>query len=268
MALTEAELTICNQALALIGQKEIDYTDTSTADTGTTGNPYNRCDLIYAQTRNALLRSFEWNFARARLALVDDWVTGEDYTTDQYVWVSSVLYKCTTAHTSDTWTPDYVMDGSEYVMDGTNYVRDSTIDFDWDMVTDRPETYWTYRYALPADFSRFISKWLRHNEYNYKLEGKYLLTDETELDINYIKKVTDTTEFDSLFTEVLIYDLAIKLTFSLMGGAYQTQALRKSLNDERKRKISTAKSINSIEKIEGVWPSSQWVNARYGDGKV
>jgi len=268
MALTEAELTLCNQALAMIGQKEIDYTDTSTADTGTAGNPYNRCDLIYDQTRNALLRSFEWNFARTRLALVGDWATGEDYTTDQYVWVSSVLYRCNTAHTSDVWETAYVMDGSEYVMDGTNYVRDDDITFYWDIVTDRPETYWTYRYALPADFSRFISKWLRQNEDNYKLEGKYLLTDETELDINYIKKVTDTDQFDDLFAEVLIFDLAIKLTFSLMGGAYQTQALRKSLNDERKKKISTAKSVNSIEKIEGVWPSRQWVNARYGDGKV
>ena len=268
MALTEDELTICSQSLSMIGQKEVSYTDTSTADTGTAGNPYNKCDLIYAQTRNALLRSFEWNFARDRLALVGDWATATVFTTDQYVWVSSVLYKCTTAHTSGTWNTDYVMDGDEYVMVGTEYVTDSNITFYWDLVTDRPETYWTYRYALPADFSRFISKWLRHNEYKYALEGKNLLTDETELDINYIKKVTDPDEFDALFAEVLILDVAIKLTFSIMGGSYQTQALRNGLRQERKLRISTAKAVNSIEKIEGVWPSNQWVNARYGNGKV
>ena len=268
MALTEAELTICNQALALIGQKEMDYTDTTTADTGTAGNPYNKCDLIYAQTRNALQRSFEWNFARARLELVNDWATATSYTSDQYVWADSLLWKCSTAHYSDGWNTDLVMDGSDYVMDGADYVRDDMILFHWDIVSDRPETYWTYRYALPADFSRFVSKWLRHNEYDYALEGKNIVTDETELEINYLKKVTDPDEFDALFTEVLIYDVAIKLTFSLMGGAYQTQALRNALREERKRLISTAKSINSIENIEGVWPSSQWVNARYGDGKV
>lgn len=268
MSLTEEELAICNQSLAMIGQKEVDYTDTTTADTGTAGNPYNKCDLIYAQTRNVLSRSFEWNFERARLTLVDDWATGTRYTTDQYVWEDSLLWKCSTAHYSDGWNTDLVMDGSEYVMDEDEYVSDDNIVFYWDIVADRPETYWAYRYALPADFSRFVSKWLRHNEYKYAIEGKNLVTDETELDINYIKKVTDTAEFDALFTEVLILDIAIKLTYSLMGSDYQTQALRKGLHEERKSKISTAKSVNSLEKAEGVSPSMQWVNARYGDGKV
>lgn len=268
MALTEDELTICNQALALLGQKEVSYTDTTTADTGTAGNPYNRCDLIYDQTRNALLRAFEWNFARARLALVADWATETTYTTDQYVWEDSLLWKCSTAHFSDGWNTDLVMDGSDYVMDGADYVRDDGVLFYWDIVADRPETYWTYRYALPADFSRFVNKWLRHNEYNYKLEGRNVLTDETELDINYVKKVTDPDEFDALFTEVLIYDVAIKVSFALMGSSYQAQALRRQLSEERKRIISTAKAVNSLEKIEGVYPSNQWVNARYGDGKV
>jgi len=268
MSLTEGELTICNQALSMIGQKEVSYTDTTTADTGTAGNPYNKCDLIYAQTRNALQRSFEWNFERARLTLVGDWATGTTYTTDQYVWEDSLLWKCSTDHYSGGWNTDLVMDGAEYVMDDADHVRDDTIDFYWDIVTDRPETYWAYRYALPADFSRFVSKWHRHNETRYAIEGKSILTNETELDINYIKKVTDPTLFDALFTEVLILDVAIKLTFSLMGPDYGTQKLREGLRIERKRCISTAKSVNSLEKVEGVSPSRQWVNARYGDGKV
>jgi len=268
MSLTEEELTICNQSLAMMGQKEVDYSDTSTADTGTAGNPYNKCDLIYAQTRNALSRAFEWNFTKGRLTLVDDWVTATAYTTDQYVWEDSELFKCTTAHTSAAFNSDYVMDGDDYVLDGTDYVRDDDITFYWDLVTDRPETWWSYRYALPADFNRFVSKWLRHNETLYTLESNYILTNETELNINYIKKVTDPTEFDALFTEVLIFDVAIKLTYSLMGADYQTQALRRELREQRKRSITTAKSVNSLEKAEGVYPSMQWVNARYGDGKV
>ena len=42
MALTSAELTIGNQALSMIGQKIIDSTDTSNADTGTGGHPYEK----------------------------------------------------------------------------------------------------------------------------------------------------------------------------------------------------------------------------------
>jgi hypothetical protein len=268
MALTSDELTIGNQALTLIGQKIIDSTDTSTADTGTGGSPYEKLELVFDQCRNALQRSFEWNFARARLELVNDWDDATAYTTDQYVWVSSVLYKCNTAHTSTTWDTDYVLDGSEYVKDGDDYVRDDNVTFYWDMITDRPEHYWTYRYDLPSDFSRFSNKWLRHNELRYALEKNKILCSETELDINYIAKITDPTEFDDLYTEVLIYDIAIKLTYSIMGASYQAQAFRKSLREQRKDSIATAKSVNSIESDQGRRVQYEWVNARLGSGKV
>jgi hypothetical protein len=150
MALTSGELTIGNQALTLIGQKIIDSSDTSTADTGTGGKPYEKLELVFDQCRNALQRSFAWNFTLARLALVGEWATTEDYTTDMYVWEDDVLYKCNTAHTSGSFDTDYVMDGDDYVMDGTDYVRDDNVTFYWDIVDDRPETRYSYRYALPS----------------------------------------------------------------------------------------------------------------------
>jgi len=266
MSLTDAEFVIGNQALSLIGQTTVDTTDSTTADTGTAGKAGVKLDLIFDQTRNALLRLFEWNFGKVRIDLVGAWVTAESYTTDQYVWVSSVLYKCNTAHTSTTWATDYVMDGTDYVMDGTDYVRDDSITFYWDMVTDRPETYWAYRYALPADFNRFVIRWLKHNETRIAIEGKDILTDETALNINYIKKVTDTTEFDDLFTEVLIYDLAIKLTFSILGAGYATQAMRKDLRVERQRWYLKARQICFSETNQT--GDSKWIDARYGSGIV
>lgn len=268
MALTDDELTIGNQAFDLIGQTAIDSTDTSTADTGTGGAPYQKLERAFDQTRDALLRSFEWNFARARLALVGDWATAKAYTTDQYVWVSSVLYKCNTAHTSTTWEPDYVMDGDDYVMDDTDYVRDDSITFYWDMVTDRPETYWNFRYDLPSNFVRFRNKWLKENETRFALEQNKILCDETEMNINHIKQVTDPLEFDELFTEVLIFDLAIKLSFPIMGAGAATRDLRSELKKERKDKIVKAKLVNSIESHQGRRKSKEWVHARYGNGKT
>ncbi len=269
MALTSDELTVGNQALVLIGQKIIDSSDTSTADTGTGGHVYEKLETVFDQTRDALMRSFEWNFARARLELVNDWDDATAYTTDQYVWNDSVLYKCNEAHTSgDEFIDDYVMDDDDYVMDDTDYVRDSSVTAYWDMVLDRPETYWSYRYDLPADFSRFRNKWLRENEYRYALEQGKVLTDETEMNINYIKKVTDPTEFDPLFTEVLIFDLANKLSYAIMGAGREAQNIRIELNSERRDKITKAKLVNSIESDQGRRKSYQWVNARYGDGKI
>jgi len=266
MSLTDAELEICNQALSLIGQTIIDSTDTSTADTGTGGKGYEKCDLVYDQTRNALLRLFEWNFARVRIDLVGDWVTDESYTTDQYVWKDSVLYKCNTAHTSTTWDTDYVMDGTSYVMDGTDYVRDDSVTFYWDIVTDRPETYFEYRYALPSDFCRFVIRWLKRNKTKIRIEGTNLLTDEDEININYIKIVTDTTEFDDLFTEVLIYNLAIKLTFSILGAGYPAQALRRELKVERKEWLAKARQICNAEVNQT--GDDKWSDARFGSGVV
>lgn len=261
MSLSSVELDICNQSLYLIGQKAVDSTDTTTADTGTGGAPYDKCDKIFDQTRNALQRSFAWNYTLARLTLAGEWATATDYTTDQYVWESDVLYKCNTAHTSTTFITDYVMDGTNYVMDGTDYVRDDGITFYWDIVTDRPETLWSYRYALPSSFSRLLPKWLRDNDKLFALEGKNILTNLTEMDIEYVEKVTTTTEFDDLFTEVFIFDLAIKLTYSLLGASYVTQALRKELRDERRRKVIEARGACITETNQT--GSYKWLDARY-----
>lgn len=266
MSLSSGELEIGNQALSLIGQKQIDSTNTGVTDIGTGGINYQRIELVFDQTRNALQRSFEWNFATARLALSSTWATGTYFTTDQYTWVDTELFKCNTAHTSTTWNTDYVVDGDDYVLDDTDYVRDSNITFYWDLVTDRPETYWSYRYALPSDFSRFKKKWLKHNETKFSIEGKNILTNEEELNINYIKKVTDTTLFDDLFTEILIFDLAIKLSYTIMGSGYQAQSMRRDLQAQRQRMYYKSRQICSAEVDQS--GEYTWTNTRYGSGQV
>jgi len=65
MSLTEAEVEIANQALAGIGSKRF----TLAVQTGNEGVMAN---LHYEQTRDALLRSFEWPFASDRATLAQD----------------------------------------------------------------------------------------------------------------------------------------------------------------------------------------------------
>ena len=50
-----------------------------------------------------------------------------------------------------------------------------------------------------------------------RIESGYLLSNESEVDLVYIRKVTDPAEFDPLFTEVLIYRMAAKLRPSIAG---------------------------------------------------
>ena len=267
MSLTENEVTLCNQSLAKIGSFVIDYTDTTgTGDSGMAGNVATKAEIHFDQTRDALLRSAFWNFASERIELVDSWATATAYTTDQYVWEDSVLYKCNTAHTSTIWDTDYVMDGTDYVMDDTDYVRDDAITFNWDMVTARCPFEYSYKYSVPAAFLRLKPNYFKDNWIDARLEGSYILTDETELEIEYIKQITDPDDFDPLFAEVFICDLALKLLTSLAGAGYATLANKKEIKIDRADAMKRARAVCWSENKE--LNLSQWVNARYGTGKV
>ncbi len=99
MALTEPEVALCSQSLAKIAGPSFTFGDT-------TSNQSVKCLLFFDQTRDALLREYEWPFAKVRLRLVSGWLTDTIYTTDQYVFQSALLYKAAEAHTSDDFDTD------------------------------------------------------------------------------------------------------------------------------------------------------------------
>src|SRR4030042_1573877 len=63
MSLVQAEIDLCSQAYERIGSGSFTLANQATNVLGIRGN------LHYAQTKNSLLRSYEWNFARARATL-------------------------------------------------------------------------------------------------------------------------------------------------------------------------------------------------------
>jgi len=157
---------ICNMALGRLGAKRInDYDDASD-----TKPEAIQCRLHYEQTRDALIRSHWWRFARARATL--------------------------SANATDP-------------------------DFEYD-----------YAYDLPVDFLRMKKPYEAYGVtellYTYSLEGKQLLSNETSMDIEYIKKVTDPNQFDPLFIEVLVLQLALKMVMPLT----QDKVLRRELHEE------------------------------------
>ena len=96
-----------------------------------------------------------------------------------------------------------------------------------------PDFEWDHAYDLPADFLRMrpVYEGAPANEnihYSYALEGKQLLSNEDSIELRYIKKVTDPTEFDPLFIEVLVLQLAIKMVMPLS----QDRILRRELHEE------------------------------------
>ena len=203
MALSETD--ICNMALGRIGAKRL--SDFSNKDENNAQSV--QCRLHYEQTRDALLRSHWWRFARSRVQLSEN----------------------TTAPT-----------------------------FEFDNAFD-----------LPSDFLRLWIKpfednnWrLNNTHHTFSMEGKQLLTDEDSVYLRYIKKVTDVSEFDPLFVEVLTLKLALKMCMPLSQDKELYQVLYQEMRDILARvRVVDKRETNSV----GTSDSGRWNDARIvGDG--
>ena len=123
--------------------------------------------------------------------------------------------------------------------------------------TDTPDFQWGHQFILPSDFLRL--GFLYGTTASYAVEGQRLLTNDSSVDLVYIKKVTDPTEFDPLFTEVLVLQLAMKLLMPLA----QDKVLRREIQDELARVMSKARVVNLQEtNTVGRDDRNTWLDAR------
>lgn len=96
---------------------------------------------------------------------------------------------------------------------------------------------YTYKYALPADFLRFIALYNGINEEvlgsNYKplfcLMGGCLYTDINKAKIKYIKDIDEISKFSPLFIDCLVLQLAIRLTRLFQSSGTYLQQLEQEL---------------------------------------
>lgn len=195
MALEQAEVDVCNQAIDLFGSTRFTLANQGTNTLGI------KSALHYDQTRDALLRSFTWSFATKRKKLYPD-----------------------------NETPDFGPD---------------------------------FRYKLPIDFWRLKEDASINDNTRVKhrpvIESGYLLSNENEVNLIYIRKVTDPDEFDPLFTEVLIYRLAVKLRPSIAGT--KMPALYAEIDKALEEAERTARIVCRQE--TNVSGRSDWNQARF-----
>lgn len=196
--LSISNTALCNMALAKIGSKRINNFE----DTTESSVEAIHCRTHYEQTRDSLLRSHFWRFARARKVLSQD-------------------------------------------------------------TADDPLGEWDNQFILPNDFMRFRSIY-EEEAYSSKsrrhsIEGQRFLTNFSTVNMRYIKKVIDPTEFDPLFVEVLVLLLARKLVGPLAGGAPKLKA---EIKDDLKTLMPSVWAIDSDETDVG--GRSDWNLARFG----
>jgi hypothetical protein len=138
--------------------------------------------------------------------------------------------------------------------------------------TDSPAFEWDNQFQLPNDFLRVRSVFQDNatagniTVNSYALEGNLLLTNETSIDLRYIKDVTDPTEFDPLFIEVFVLMLRLKLAMPLSQDPKLEQTVEAQLIPiMRKVRAMDREEADTIRRAE----RRTWIDARYtNDGRI
>lgn len=178
--------------------------------------------VAYAGLRDAELRAHRWNFARKKTVLLKQTIadiTGITAANPPVVTSAAhgysngdVIYIDAVAGMSDVNDRSYTVASA-----ATNTFELSGIDGSgWDAYSSGGKLYgyipypYAYAYAIPSDCLQVISL---ENVTDFDLDGAYIYCDtDTELVVEYVKQVTDTTQFDVLFDEVLAARLALEFT--------------------------------------------------------
>jgi hypothetical protein len=121
---------------------------------------------------------------------------------------------------------------------------------------DTPAFGYGHAYILPSDCLRVVR--LYHGHRQYQVEGKRILTDDTECRIIYIRRIEDPAQFDALFVRALALELALSIESSLAQDKGLYQLIQADLNTA----IAAARLADVIES-ETEEPSLSWAQARF-----
>lgn len=275
------EVDIANAALIALGQSTI------TALTDENENA-RRCDAVFDIVRDDLLVKHPWNFAIKRATLVeitksdpDLWLTETDYVVDDEVEFNSVHYTCLIANTSTDFAADLAalkwetttdwVTATSYAVGGKIYHTgvaytcvtphtSGTFATDlaavkWVLSID-PEYDYTYAYRLPTDVLRVLSM---SGDYEHKIEGGYLYTDETTAQIKYIAQITDPDDFDSAFVTAFVAQLAATLALAITNNRNITADVKAEAKEKKIEALGTdAQGGGTADEPK----CDEWINAR------
>lgn len=116
-----------------------------------------------------------------------------------------------------------------------------------------------YKYPIPADILRVF--FINEQDYSsdWKVEGKFILTDLSSLKIEGVRDVTDTSKWTATFDEVMAFRIAWDLAYPLTQSIPLRDAMKKDYLDM----LGQARSFDAQEggKIAQIG-ADEWINAR------
>ncbi|KKN16570.1 hypothetical protein LCGC14_0974500 [marine sediment metagenome] len=125
-------------------------------------------------------------------------------------------------------------------------------DSDWDNQYQLPTNPWCLRILQVGKLADQPTRWT--------IEGRRLLTDEDSPPIVYVKRITDTNEFDALLIDAFVLKLAIKLAMP----ASCDKRIAKNLIDELESiSLPEARSIDGQEASVQTIQIDTWNDVRF-----
>ena len=148
-------------------------------------------------------------------------------------------------------------------------VRDELLRaYDWNCAIERaelsrlettPEFGYSHEYTLPP--APYCLRVLNmKGDYEFKVEGRKLLTNQDECKIRYIKRITNPAQLDSLFIKVMVSGLASQLAIPIANS----NTLKDRMDKEFQLALLEAKMADAIEGAEENLDQAEtdlWVDA-------
>ncbi len=124
--------------------------------------------------------------------------------------------------------------------------------------TDTPAWEFAYQYALPSDYMRMARTSLDEYDIPYKIEGRFLLTDSSEVYVTYVYDNTDVASYDSLHIDALTARLAYELSLSVTAKRSYAEQMWAEWEVKKKE----AKVVDGQENFQDENTDSTLVDAR------
>ena len=270
-----SDVEICNKALLEIGEESI----TLLTDNNKRAE---KCNLIFDDIRDSLLSMHPWKFALRRvqrelntntrftlLRTDGGWTASASGTNEYYLPPSNPLsfkespddvFEDDTAMTVGTIgslsAGEWVFGNNDSLAFPTIYVRltddtgpDTKFANDEDFLEatyDDPAYQWDFAYPQPGDSLRIweiIDRSQTLITPKWDLEGERILTNERQINMRYTPQFTDTTKFDILYEDSLVFAIGTKLSIILPNK----RTFKGDMKLQFDEAISQAKKFNAIE---------------------
>jgi len=144
--------------------------------------------------------------------------------------------------------------------------RDELRKYKWNFAISRvvlapdataPAFDYTYAFSLPSDCLRVLRP--PTPGLDWQVEGRKILTNYDDiLNLRYIKDVTDVTQFDAAFYNVVVAALAVDIVERLT----QSNVKKRNLVEEYNDAVVMAKRVNAFEAGPEDAPDDDWWIAR------